>query len=141
MIDNQSVRMKRSFLTYLAYILFLVLFSHNLLNANWSSIQIMHLINLIGLIVLGVVLLRTLIKFNFLKINDGNIIIYRDFFINEFFLLSDVIEFNEPDHPFSKAYFLTKSGEKKGKFIPSNVNSDDLRRFKKYLSSKGIKVS
>ncbi len=139
-MENQSVRMKRSFLTYLAYILFLILFSHNLLNASWSSIQIMHLINLIGLIVLGGVLLRTLIKYNFLKIHNGNIIIYRDFFISEIFLLSDVIEFIEPAHPFSKAYFLTKSGEKKGRFIPSNVNSDDLKQFKKYLSSKGIKV-
>ena len=132
--------LKRSFFAYLAYPVFIVLFGKNVIEIDYGLLEAIDIINILGLIAFVLIFLRIIFQPVFIKVNHDQITIYRNFFYSEEILISEVEGFEEPTNPFSKAYFRTKSGKKKGKFIPSNMRSNDLDLLKAILKERGISV-
>lgn|SRR5690554_6682581 len=138
-IENRTYSLKRSFYTYLAYPVFIVLFGKNVINIDFNRFEVIDAVNIIGLVVFVLILGRIIFQPAFIKVDFDQITIYRDFFYSETISVGEIESFAEPVNPFSKAYFKTKEG-KKGKFIPSNIKPSDLSLLKAILTKRGISI-
>lgn len=138
-IENRTYSLKRSFYTYLAYLMFIVLFGKNVINIDFNRFEVIDAVNIIGLVVFVLILGRIIFQPAFIKIGFDKITIYRDFFYSETISVGEIESFEEPVNPFSKAYFKTKEG-KKGKFIPSNIKPSDLDLLKVLLIKRNISI-
>lgn len=138
-IENRTYSLKRSFYTYLAYPVFIVLFGKNVIEIDFNQFEAIDAVNIIGLVVFVLILGRIIFRPAFIKVGFDQITIYRDFFYSETILVEEIEGFEEPANPFSKAYFKTKEG-KKGKFIPSNIKPSDLSLLKAILTKRGVSI-
>ena len=79
-IENRTYSLKRSFYTYLAYPVFIVLFGKNVINIDFNRFEVIDAVNIIGLVVFVLILGRIIFQPAFIKVGFDQITIYRDFF-------------------------------------------------------------
>lgn len=131
--------LKRTKISYLGYAVFFYLFVDKAAEINFSNIEIIDVVNILGSGLLFSILVRIIVNPVFIKIENESLFIFRDAFYSQVLDLNQIVKFKESVTPLSRSYLMLKNG-KKVKFLSSNLTKRDLILLETILKKNNIDV-
>ncbi|MCV9387465.1 hypothetical protein [Reichenbachiella ulvae] len=136
---TESVLIKRNKASYIGYLVFIFLFVEQVLKIDLTSIEVIDVVNVVGVMLFIAMLIKALLNPAFIKVENGTLTIFRDLFYTEKIDIKDVVKFKESVSPFSRSYFLLNN-DKKVKILSSNLSSQELKLLKLVLEKHGVEL-
>ena len=141
-VPNQppTLVIRRNIFDYLGLIVFIGMFGYSVPWHNLWNMEPIDYLNITGLVFSLTILIRNIILYKYVIIEDSTLKIYHRIFGKEIVNLEDAEKFYDNPYPVGYSYFLTKEGHKIGKIDSFGINKNTYAEFIELVKERGIQI-